>query len=910
MLGPYQILSPLGAGGMGEVWRATDTRLDRTVALKLLPADFVDDAERLARFTREAKVLAAVSHPGIAGIYGFEAIDGKSVLAMELVEGEGLDRRIGRGALPIDEALDVATQIAEALEAAHEKGIVHRDLKPANVMLTTLGKVKLLDFGLAKEVEPDGQGSTSASLTQSPTLPPDPTRLGVVMGTAAYMAPEQVRAQRIDKRADIWAFGAVLFEMLTGRQLFRSATYQDTLAAVLRQEIDWSALPPDVPGRVRDVLRRCLERDIRRRLRDVGDARIPLEEARDGEVREAKAAGSARGRRWMVLSASLALALALALAAALRTRPAAPAGEVRFTLPPPPGGQMWLDLQESSFAASNDGRRIAYVFIRENGRSELRIRDVSSLSDQPLPGTDGGQRPFFSPDGQSLAFASGGMLRRVLIGSGLPQPVCALPPSSSFEGGVWGAGDEILFGASLGPAARKTVKTPGLYRVRAAGGDPSPLTWLETAEPELSHRWPLALPDGRHVLYQGVKTSGAPGTWTIGGSVYVGTLDGRPPVRVLESSFRVGWVEPGWLLSIDGTALVARRLLLDPPRLVGDPVVVVEAVDLDPTTGNASFATSPSGAILYRAGADPAITQLAWFDRAGKRLDQLGEPSQDVSVSLSPDGTRAAVSSVSGANEHGRLEPPVNVWILDLLRGIRTRLTFHPRNSDENPIWSPDGRSLVFASHEGGTPARILVKDANGSAEAREIKLPLQNPHPIDWSSDGRTLLLQGLGPSSRLGLFSAELAGNQRRVFEDQPPIAAQGQFAPGGRYIAYASNESGQLEVYVRPSGEGEGKWQLSTGGGATPRWRHDGRELFYMDPAGTLWSVPVRLEPSFEAGKPAALFKSPTKPTPPGYYGGAANYDVTADGQRFLVLAVTKPATAPPLNVILGWRPPAPR
>ncbi len=909
-LGPYEILSPLGAGGMGEVWKAKDTRLDRFVAVKVLPEHLAKSPEALARFEREAKAVAALNHPNITGIFDIGNVEGLAFVAMELLEGESLRTRLESGPLTPKKATELAIQLAQGLAAAHDKGVVHRDLKPDNLWITKEGRLKILDFGLAKQLPGIGQGSDSY-LPTAAIQADHRTEKGMILGTLGYMSPEQVRGASVDARSDIFSFGVVLFEMLTGKRAFARDTAADTMAAILKED------PPDLehssrplPPGLQRVLQHCLEKSPNHRFQDAHDLAFALENAlapQSGAPVEATPVlpTSASRRR---LGLGLAVLMLLGFSAAWwfgrYTAAATKVAELRFSLRTEDSSDQALEPSEASFAISPDCSHITYVARGPNGAPTLWVRALSSLTPQVLAtggtGGDTYHKPFWSPDGHSVAFTTGGKLKRIALKGGEPITICDLP-GGPFSGGAWHPDGFILFGLQVQVHPDHSDRRPGLYRVPASGGAVVPFTWLQGNE--VGHGWPMFLPDGRHFLY---KSWGAGLNSNNEGGIHLATLDGKPSVKLLASNYKGAWLEPDWLVYVRGTALVAQRLNLSSGQLVGEPRLISETLATEANSRGAAFATSPSGAILFRPATEVSLSQLVWVDRHGNRVGNLGEPSQDISVALSPDGTRAALSTVSGRNDLGCVEPPVNLWILDLLRNIRTRFTFIGSNSDENPTWSPDGRRIAFASHQGDKTSRLLVKDASGGREAEVIPCDSQNPHPLSWSPDGSQILLQQVGTTLLRELATVQPSrGTKSVIFESGFPVS-QGQFSPDGRFIAFTSEESGRQDVFVRPFPKGEGKWLVSRAGGAAPRWRKDGKELFYLDGEGVLWTVPVRLGSNFELGKPVALFKSGLLPTAPDFYGGAANYDVNRDGTKFLMLTLQKRGIPPPLNVVLHWTP----
>ncbi|MFA6954536.1 MAG: protein kinase [Thermoanaerobaculia bacterium] len=917
-LAQYELTAAIGKGGMGEVWRAKDTKLGRDVAIKVLPEDFTKDPERLARFEREARVLASLNHPHIASIYGLdeavipsersESRDLQSAdsspasrdrndgairyLAMELAEGEDLSSRLARGAVPAGEAVAIARQIAEALEAAHEKGIIHRDLKPANVKLREDGNVKLLDFGLAKALEAE---EGDPDLSNSPTMVRAATHAGLILGTAAYMSPEQARGKSVDRRADIWSFGVVLFEMLTGARLFAGETISDTLAAVLTREPDWTALPAEVPPNVRQLLARCLDRNPKTRLRDIGEARVILEQPAAAATPVAARSGKS-AVAWIV-AGLLGVALVVSIAMLLRREAAAPAGpapgEVRFDIAVTQGFNITgYDSATVVYAVSPDGRSIVAASDDADGVRRLHLRSLDSTAIRTIPGTENAWNAFFSPDGRNIAFASALKLRRVSVDGGATGVICDL--SSAMRGGAWLADGTIIFGQWKS----------GLLRVPASGGKPSLLT---NVTGDRTHLFPVVLPDGDHYLYSDRSSfEGRQGDRTI----MIGSLKSGEQKKLFANEYHAGYVSPGWVLYMSGSQLVARKLNLDTTALEGDPVVVAEGVAAIPGPGVAGFFASPSGTILYRKRIDQAVTQLAWFDRKGTRLGDVGGPSRDVSLRLSPDGAHAVVSQVSDDSQSMSLETPVSMWVIDLVRGLRTRVSFNPNSSDENGVFSPDGARLIYASHRETGPPVLCERPSSGGGS--EVRLPLTSdvrPHPFDWSPDGTMVLFQSGGVAAdepNLDLQAWSLREKAIVPFATTRFNESHGQFSPDGRFVVYCSDESGRKEVYVRPFPTGDGRWQISASGGGSPRWRKDGREIVYLSDKGELVSVPVKLAPSFEASVPSVLFDAKVPPTEFNFYGGDALYDVTGDGSKFLFVTLHKAPQNPPLEVIVGWQP----
>ena len=903
-LGVYQITALLGEGGMGQVFRARDTKLDRDVAIKVLPEAFAHDADRLARFTREAKTLASLNHPNIAQIHGLEESGGITALVMELVEGDDLSQRIARlgapgasarqAGMPLDEALPIAKQIAEALEAAHEQGIVHRDLKPANIKLRPDGTVKVLDFGLAKALD---ASPASATADNSPTItsPADfrhgygvaGTEAGMILGTPAYMSPEQARGITVDKRADVWAFGVVLWEMLTGRRLFAGATVSDTLAAVLTCEPDWTTLPTGTPQAIRRLLRRCLEKDRKRRLTDAGAARLEIDDALTAPmaVDAVSASGvlaaktSSPGRLpWMVATAAVAGMAALAFPALSYLRQA----------PPPTPPEMRVEITTPAtdapleFALSPDGRSLVFV-ASGDGPSRLWLRPLDQAEARPLAGTEGAVYPFWSPDSRSIAFFAAGKLLRLDVVGGAPQVLATAAGTSTGLTGSWSTDGTILF----------LQVTPGrLWRVAAMGGEPMAATELDPPR-QIGHRRPQFLPDGRHFLFHAQGTSEAAG-------IYLGSLDGGAPTRLTAADSGGVFLPPDRVVFVRQGTLVARRLDLASGVLTGDPVTLADRVGEDPDAGRGGFAVSGGGLVAYRAGGG-ASRQLTWVDRTGTAVGVADEPDANYlhGPELSPDGRRVAMWRTVQGN--------TDLWLLDVLRRGMPRLTFDAA-ADSVPVWSPDGMRLAFTSNRAG-PFNLYVKASNGSgAEARLVDSP--NPMvPQDWSKDGRWLLYYEVHPTTGRDLWTIDMTSPDHtpRVVANTPAQEALAQFSPDGRWVAYQTNESGRFEVVVQPFPEAGSKWQVSAAGGVAPRWRADGQELYFVAPDATMMAVPVRAAgASFDASTPVPLF--PTRIVD----GGASSmvrpqYAVARDG-RFLINRPVADAAAAPITLILNWNPDA--
>ena len=875
-IGVYHITALLGVGGMGEVYRARDTKLGRDVAIKILPRLFTSDPGRLARFEREARVLASLNHPHIGAIYGLEDADGVPALVLELVNGETLADRIARGPIPLHDTLTIARQMADALEAAHERGIVHRDLKPANIKITPDDVVKVLDFGLAKAASGD---AALADLTESPTLTGGGTKEGVILGTAAYMSPEQASGRPADKRADVWAFGVVLYEMLAGRRAFEGETTTVVLAKVIEREPDWTALPASTPPRLRELLRRCGRKNPKTRLQAIGDARVQIEELISGATEEAATPVATQPRahnaRFGLIVGALSLVIAaLAIPATLYFRRTAPeSAPTRFEIPTPPTSD------PVSFALSHDGRQLAFVATSE-GAPRLWVRRLDQVTAQPLAGTEGASYPFWAPDGRAIGFFGNGKLKRIDLGSGGLQELANAP---SGRGGTWNRDDVLVFASDV---------TGDLMRVMATGGTPTAVARHESVP---GARWPQFLPDGRHFLF---FVYGRPQTR----GVYIGTLDGGEPTRVLAADTAAVYAPPGALLWVKEGVLVAQRF--DPARkIVSDEVIpVAQAVGMDVGVLRGAFAVSATGVLAHRAGRGER-RQLIWVDRAGIVRGTVGPADWEGlgSPELAPDEQRVAVNRTVQGNP--------DVWLIDSGRDVQSKFTFDA-SSDGHPTWSPDGSRVVFRSLRNG-PWDLFWKAASGAGDEQPLLVTEEFKSPLAWSPDGQVLLYQILSPKTGLDLWALPLAGDRKPFPVVQTPSdEASGQFSPDGRWVAYQSNESKTMQIYVRPFRGSGGPWQVSsTEGGSQPRWRPDGRELFYVAPDARLMAVPIAVgadAQTLEAGAPKPLFRTRLASGAGGNVSGLMSkqqYAVASDG-RFLMNVAVEAATAPPITVVLNW------
>ncbi len=874
---------------MGEVYRARDARLGRDVAIKILPEAFASDPERLARFQREAQLLASLNHPNIAIIHGLEG----DALIMELVEGPTLADRIGHGPLPLDEALPLAKQIAEALEAAHERGVVHRDLKPANVKVTPEGRVKVLDFGLAKLVEPGATSDAGAArgLTMSPTLSVQATYAGVILGTAAYMSPEQARGKAADRRADIWAFGCVLFEMLTGKQAFDAGeTVSDAVAAILKNEPDWDALPAETPAHVRTLLRRCLRKDMQKRLPHIGVARIEIEEGVDsrdvvpGSI--AVVPGWRRAVPWMIAAGSLALAV---VAFVMDSRPAdAPSYQLSVL---PPRTATWAAVTPATrFTISRDGRRLAFIAndVNEAGRvttptvaplqTRLWVRSLDGSDAAPLMGTGGVTLAAWSPDARQVAFVADGQLKKIDTAGGAPVVIA---DRAANAGLAWTADDTILFVPDT---------TSPIHAVPAAGGTPRAVTSLDKDAGDSWHAFPFVLPGNRHVVYTAVGSKSDP---LEARAVYALRLDAsEPPRLVLPRGSNVQYAS-GHLLYMRDATLVAHAFDSDRLVLSGEPSPIATDVQIGGSSGRlGAFAVAETGVLLHQAGASDVRTQLTWINRDGKAVAVLGEPADYDAIEISPAGTQAAVTvAVSGSNAIR------DIWLFDLRRGIRTRVT-NDTAAELTAAWSPDGRYLVF-----GSGSRIMRRAVDGSRPSELLFEADTNLFPYSWASDGRFVLFNGTGivkavsSTCDIGVLPIEPPGPPQPMMR-VPSCEARGRFSPDGRWVAYSSGESGRAEVYVVAFPDANRRQQVSVAGGDWPRWSRNGREIYYLAPDGGLMAVPVTSSGSqLRLGDAERLFDSGVRTL---RYG----YDVSPDGQRFLVNRLLEGSSLSPITAVINW------
>ena len=892
-LGPYEIQSPLGAGGMGEVYRARDTRLERTVAVKILPEQ-LSSSELRQRFDREARALSSLSHPHICHLYDVGSQDGIDYLVMEYLEGETLASRLAKGPLPIDQLLKVGMEIAEALETAHRQGVVHRDLKPGNVMLTKSG-ANLMDFGLVKTGA--GEIGLAAEASQAPLTPSSPTRSmagltakvspltqkGTILGTFQYMAPEVLQGAEADARSDLFSFGCVLYEMATGKAAFDGKTQLSVLAAILEKEPEpMSTLQPMTPPALEMVVKGCLEKDPNERVQTAHDLKMQLGLTKQASTTAKAALSKTKQNNWLSWAvAAVATLLAIAAGVAMWLRPAT-LPVVRATILPPDKTN-FLAAGDTGGPAmlSPDGEKIAFVAKGPDSPQAIWVRGLNSQAAQRLEGTEGASFPFWSPDSRNIGYFANGKLNRIAATGG---PSTSLADAASGRGGTWGKNDVIIYTPHFNVA---------LMQVNAQGGAPRPAT---TVDPALhtTHRWPWFLPDGKHVLYLAANHGG--GVREKSG-IYFASLDGKEN-KLLVATDSQGEYASGYLVYRSQSDLMAQRFDPESGTLSGEAFPIADRVQFDDTVWRAEFSVSSNGMMLYQRGADASGTQLSWFDRSGKPAGTVGERGQYYDPRISPDGTKVVV---------GYGSPTEDIWVFDAARQLKTRLTFDAP-SKLQPAWSPDGRMIAYVvsgSVGGGrfADSTIRVAPANGGGKPRLLleEKGAQYSYPC-WTPDGKTLLFV-LNPLSALGtsIYSVPVEGGKPSlvVAPANPEARSINYFriSPNGRWIAYTSNESGKIEIYVTAANGQGGKWQVSPKGGAFPAWRGDGKELFFFDPTNILMAVDVNEKGSeFSMGQPQRLFQQQAT-------ANGAAFDVTPDGKRFL-FNVGTPDLSAPLNLVVNW------
>ena len=884
--GRYEILGQIGAGGMGEVYRAIDKNLGRHVAIKVLPSAFAEDKERMARFEREAKLLAVLNHPNIAAIHGLEESEGRRFLVLELAEGETLQARLNRGALPVEEALETCRELAEGLEAAHEKGIVHRDLKPGNIMITPEGKVKILDFGLAKAY---GAETTGVDIEKSPTITAQMTEPGVILGTAAYMSPEQARGRSVDRRADIWAFGCVLYECLTGSRAFHGETVSDTLAHILKGEPDWNKLPAETPTRIKVLLRRCLEKNPRERLHDIADARLEIASP------EAYPSEATPGHRRFSLLSLAASAVVMLFAGFLierlvsgRPRPGPPASVITSTIKVEPGHRLEGQARDmerpgrTAMAISRDGKFIVYSAIEENpgpqAKPQLYLRRMDQSAAKPIAGTDGGTSPFLSPDSRWVGFWADGKLKKVPVEGGVPSTLCDL--SAWFLGATWGQDNSIVFADGW---------DAGLSRLSAEGGKPEILTKPDPKRKETGHRLPSWLPNGKAVLFTVMRHG-----WDWQPCLALLGLDTRDWHVLLEDAADARYVPSGHLVFLREGKLMAVRFNLARMEVVGQPVTLVGNVMQAFTTssyyghtGAGQFGISDTGSLIYvEGGIVPDQKRWAvWVDQRGMEQPVTTSELSFSSPRLSPDGKRIAYIA------WGR-ECLVSVY--DLSRGTNDRLT--TEETAYNVIWSPDGKRLLFSWCKF-PPLNLYWRPSDGSSPMECVKTSEFDQQPGSWSSDGKTVAIIELHSDTGSDIAVLDVGSGRVTPFLNSPFNEEYPEFSPDAHWIAYTSDESNRRDVYVRPFPGPGMKYLVSSDGGSAPLWARNGKQLFYRQ-GNQMWVVDVRTDGGFAASKPRLLFEKP------GYATTfpLRTYDLSLDGQRFLMVKVEQRKPTPVTEMIL--------
>jgi serine/threonine protein kinase/Tol biopolymer transport system component len=870
-LGPYQIEARIGAGGMGEVYQARDTKLRRDVAIKVLPEAFAHDVDRLSRFQHEAKMLASLNHPNIATIHGLEQSGDTSYLVMELVSGETLAERVNAGALKIGEALKLGGQIAEALEAAHEKGVIHRDLKPANVKVTPEGRVKVLDFGLAKAFGCDG----GRDLSNAPKLTTMGTEEGRIVGTPAYMSPEQARGKGVDKRTDLWAFGCVFYELLTGKRAFRGETVSDTIVAVLEREPDWQALPPATPAKIRDLLRRCMQKDVNKRSRDAGDVRIEIEEALAAppSVGAPTASPATRGWREQLTQAGLAVfvltTIALAIGFALR----APKPPQPMRLSAEIGANATLytgDFGGPSAILSPDGTLLALLASGADQKRRIYVRALDQLQATALSGTENATHPFFSPDGQWLGFFADGKLKKISAQGGAAVTLCDAPNG---RGGSWGDDGTIVFTPDLQVA---------LSKVSSAGGTPQPLTTLDKQAGEITQRWPQVLPGGKAVLFTSNATAGA-GAGFEDADIVVYSMASGQRKTLQRGGFFARYLPSGHVAYMHESSLFVVPFDLKRLEVTGQPVPILEGVANAPADGGAQFSFSDTGNLVYVAGGGGGQNvSIYWMDREGKFIPFRETPGSYYNPAFSPDGKRLALDIFDGKRR--------DIWVNEWERDTLTRLTFAGERNT-NPVWTPDGQRIVYSSQEKGGTYNLWWIRADGGGNAQRLAESKGSQYAGSWRPDGKVLAFTQSNPGTILDIMTLPIEGNEKsgwkpgepKPFLNSPFIEQAPAFSPDGRWLAYHSTESGIYEVYVRPFPGPGGKWQISTGGGTLPKWSSNGKELFYRTPDSKIMVITYTASgDSFHAEKPHLWS--------PGQFtnqGATYNFDLHPDGKRFAVL-----------------------
>jgi len=873
--GPYEIQSQLGAGGMGDVYRARDTRLDRDVAIKILPESFARDADRLRRFEQEARAVAALNHPNILAVFDIGRQDGSPFLVSELLEGETLRHPLERGSFSQRKAIEYGVQIAQGLAAAHEKAIVHRDLKPENIFVTKDGRVKILDFGLAKLGQ---KASATSADSDGVTLTSSHTVAGLVMGTVGYMAPEQVRGEAADPRTDIFAFGAVFYEMLSGQRAFRHETPAETMTAILKED------PPElaqtshsISPALERIMRRCLEKDPEQRFQSARDLSFALAALSGTDSSATARVGSTPRKIPVLLIASILVTAVIASAVTwLVTSRPSPAVRMRFSIP--------ITGEVSHMALSGDGSMLAFVSPDENSQLPvLFVQRVGSSEARPLPGTEGASYPFWSPDGAFIAFFAKGKLQKTSFAGGTPQSLASVMAA---RGGSWGNGDVIVYAPDAGGE---------LWRVNADGTGARPLTNHLLEKNEDTHRWPVFLPDGNRFLFWAgnfgdIKTEGSSG-------IFVSSLDAKDKRLVVHCHSNFGITAGQLIYTNDTQQLVSMAFDPSSAKISGSVNVLAESVGYQPAIYWAALTAARNGTVVYNTTSGATRSVLTWIDRSGKELGRLGAPAVMANPAISPDGSRVALDISD------RKANAVEVWIERVDGSATTRFTFDA-SEDVVPLWSHDGTKIAYRKNAATGPFLVLKKATGLEPESELVEVPnTDDAIPTSWSADDKQIMYMYMH-ESKMGSDFALVSvggGGKPSAFLPGQGHKSNGQFSPDGKWLAYASDESGDWEVYVTTFPGAAGKWQVSRGGGTEPRWRGDGKEIYYLGPNGMMTAVPVSTTGTFSSGTPMPLFQ---------FHGRAPisstdmfSYDVTKDGKRFLVNRYVKPDHIAPLTVVLN-------